>query len=206
MRAQARAASDVDELCSMLEGLAGAVAPLTPPATSVSAGSSENSSSSASDGSTSGSGQDLLAGVWRLVYSSGFNSGSLGGRRPGPPAALVPAALGQVYQRIEPRTVSGAALVPHALHARLQARASCGRDLNASSEDFDAWGGRQVCNTKVLNVCMLALPSKMYTPFVPAAMTPTTCRAACMHARRASWTTSWSCSLRCRSRRWRCRA
>ncbi|GIL78002.1 hypothetical protein Vretifemale_7457 [Volvox reticuliferus] len=30
--------------------------------------------------------------------------GSLGGRRPGPPAALFPAILGQVYQRIDPET------------------------------------------------------------------------------------------------------
>jgi hypothetical protein len=42
-----------------------------------------------------------FTGTWRLVYSSGFNTGSLGGRRPGPPAALVPTILGQVYQRID---------------------------------------------------------------------------------------------------------
>lgn len=39
--------------------------------------------------------------------SSGFNSGSLGGRRPGPPAALVPLVLGQVYQVIDCQAVSG---------------------------------------------------------------------------------------------------
>lgn len=33
-------------------------------------------------------------GVWQLVYSSGFLSGSLGGRRPGPPAGKVPLRLG----------------------------------------------------------------------------------------------------------------
>lgn len=44
---------------------------------------------------------EKLAGTWRLIYSSGFNSGSLGGRRPGPPAALVPSVLGQVYQRVD---------------------------------------------------------------------------------------------------------
>lgn len=32
-------------------------------------------------------------------------AGSLGGRRPGPPAALFPTVLGQVYQRIDPDTV-----------------------------------------------------------------------------------------------------
>eukprot|EP00887_Chlorella_sp_A99_P001775 scaffold19.g1775.t1 len=41
-----------------------------------------------------------LDGRWRLLYSSGFASGSLGGRRPGPQAALVPLQLGQVYQDI----------------------------------------------------------------------------------------------------------
>eukprot|EP00878_Enallax_costatus_P022275 GHUV01023620.1.p1 GENE.GHUV01023620.1~~GHUV01023620.1.p1 ORF type:complete len:178 (+),score=50.70 GHUV01023620.1:323-856(+) len=44
---------------------------------------------------------DRLAGTWRLIYSSGFNGGSLGGSRPGPPAALVPTVLGQVYQVID---------------------------------------------------------------------------------------------------------
>ena len=49
---------------------------------------------------------DMLEGKWRMVYSSGFNSGSLGGRRPGPSAALVPFILGQVYQNIDSQTVS----------------------------------------------------------------------------------------------------
>ena len=43
--------------------------------------------------------EDQLQGRWSLVYSSGFAStGSLGGRRPGPPAAVVPPLfkLGQV--------------------------------------------------------------------------------------------------------------
>ena len=30
------------------------------------------------------------------MYSSGFASGSVGGRQPGPPAGLLPASLGQV--------------------------------------------------------------------------------------------------------------
>ena len=38
----------------------------------------------------------LLSGTWRLVYSSAFASGSLGGFRPGPQAALVPVTIGQV--------------------------------------------------------------------------------------------------------------
>ena len=28
----------------------------------------------------------LLGGTWRLIYSSGFSTGSIGGTRPGPPA------------------------------------------------------------------------------------------------------------------------
>jgi len=45
---------------------------------------------------------DLLQGQWRLVYSSGFVTGSLGGQRPGPPVGrLLPLTVGQVYQRID---------------------------------------------------------------------------------------------------------
>lgn len=44
---------------------------------------------------------DILQGRWRLIYSSAFASGSLGGRRPGPPVGRLPLTLGQVYQRIE---------------------------------------------------------------------------------------------------------
>jgi hypothetical protein len=43
---------------------------------------------------------ELLEGRWRLAYSSGFTSGNLGGRRPGPPASLAPVTLGAVYQDI----------------------------------------------------------------------------------------------------------
>lgn len=43
------------------------------------------------------SGLAQLSGIWRLVYSSGFASGSIGGRQPGPPAGLLPASLGQVH-------------------------------------------------------------------------------------------------------------
>lgn len=39
---------------------------------------------------------DMLYGTWRLVYSSAFSRGGLGGSRPGPPPALVPFKLGQV--------------------------------------------------------------------------------------------------------------
>ena len=38
----------------------------------------------------------MLNGTWRLVYSSGFASGSLGGLRPGPQAAFLPVTIGQV--------------------------------------------------------------------------------------------------------------
>lgn len=87
---QVKAAQEVDDLCSALEGLAGAVAPLSPPLTAGGTGTAD----------------DMFAGTWRLVYSSGFNTGSLGGRRPGPPAAIVPATLGQVYQRVDNVAVS----------------------------------------------------------------------------------------------------
>jgi hypothetical protein len=43
-----------------------------------------------------------FGGIWRLVYSSGFSSGSLGGRRPGPRLVGAPFKLGPV------RTPSGA--------------------------------------------------------------------------------------------------
>lgn len=83
LAADARAAGRVDDLCGALEGLGGAVR------------------------LEGGQGSKLqhLAGNWRLVYSSGFNTGSLGGRRPGPPAALVPTTLGQIYQRIDSQTL-----------------------------------------------------------------------------------------------------
>ena len=38
-----------------------------------------------------------FSGTWRLVYSSAFASGSLGGFRPGLQAALVPVTIGQVH-------------------------------------------------------------------------------------------------------------
>ncbi|XP_002977538.2 plastid-lipid-associated protein 6, chloroplastic [Selaginella moellendorffii] len=44
---------------------------------------------------------DKLQGKWRLVYSSAFASGNLGGSRPGPRAARFPLTLGPVYQRID---------------------------------------------------------------------------------------------------------
>eukprot|EP00198_Chlamydomonas_reinhardtii_P012908 XP_001702245.1 plastid lipid associated protein [Chlamydomonas reinhardtii] len=92
LAANAREAAEVDELCSQLEGLGGPVALAAP------AAGGQQGSAAASSSSGSSAPSDLLAGTWRLVYSSGFNSGSLGGRRPGPPAAGFPATLGQVYQ------------------------------------------------------------------------------------------------------------
>ncbi len=44
---------------------------------------------------------ESLPGLWRLVYSSAFTSGNLGGSRPGPQASLLPTQLGQVYQRVD---------------------------------------------------------------------------------------------------------
>jgi len=45
--------------------------------------------------------RERLRGNWRLIYTSGFTTGSLGGTRPGPLAAFTPLALGQVFQRID---------------------------------------------------------------------------------------------------------
>lgn len=43
----------------------------------------------------------LLDGRWRLVFSSGFSGGSLGGRRPGPSlGSLGPLTLGPIFQDI----------------------------------------------------------------------------------------------------------
>ena len=47
-------------------------------------------------GNSEKSPMELFSGTWRLVYSSAFASGSLGGFRPGPQAALVPVTIGQV--------------------------------------------------------------------------------------------------------------
>ncbi|GBG62521.1 hypothetical protein CBR_g30839 [Chara braunii] len=47
------------------------------------------------------SGIARLDGRWRLVFSSGFASGSFGGRRPGPGIGRAPLTLGQVYQDID---------------------------------------------------------------------------------------------------------
>ncbi|CAM6082007.1 unnamed protein product [Calypogeia fissa] len=44
---------------------------------------------------------DKLQGRWRLIFSSGFNTGSLGGQRPGPTISRLPVAIGLVYQRID---------------------------------------------------------------------------------------------------------
>ncbi|KAI3984714.1 hypothetical protein MKX01_039331 [Papaver californicum] len=46
--------------------------------------------------------QEKLQGRWKLVYSSGFSSRTLGGSHPGPPIGrLLPITLGQVFQRID---------------------------------------------------------------------------------------------------------
>lgn len=73
-----------------------------PPGSPGAVGGSGSSGSSAS-GSKRGGVQQQLAGVWRLVYSSGFAAKrSTGGRRPGVPISLLPAQFGQVYQGITP--------------------------------------------------------------------------------------------------------
>lgn len=43
-------------------------------------------------------------GVWCGLR---YVAGSLGGTRPGPPSALFPNVLGQVYQTIDSQTVGG---------------------------------------------------------------------------------------------------
>ena len=48
------------------------------------------------DSKSDKSAMSRFSGTWRLVYSSAFASGSLGGFRPGPQAALVPVTIGQV--------------------------------------------------------------------------------------------------------------
>lgn len=107
---QLREASEVDRLCQQLETAAG---PVT---------LKWSTSRSSPDTST----MDKLAGTWRLIYSSGFNGGSLGGSRPGPPAAFVPSILGQVYQVIDADKVRqplGGALHPSCAGS---CRESCG--------------------------------------------------------------------------------
>jgi len=85
LAANAKEARDVDDIAGQLERLEGPV----------------NLDWKTSRSSPDTSPMDRLAGTWRLIYSSGFNSGSLGGSRPGPPAAFVPLILGQVYQVID---------------------------------------------------------------------------------------------------------
>lgn len=46
-------------------------------------------------------GLEAMQGLWRLVFSSGFAAGSLGGLRPGPPTGRLPIIVGQVLQRID---------------------------------------------------------------------------------------------------------
>ncbi|GJP66297.1 hypothetical protein CLOP_g23205 [Closterium sp. NIES-67] len=66
------------------------------------AGKSERDAGAGVGGVGGGVSHDLalLDGTWRLVYSSGFVSGSLGGLRPGPPAGG-PVSIGQVTQRVD---------------------------------------------------------------------------------------------------------
>lgn len=41
---------------------------------------------------------DMIQGRWKLIYSSAFSSGTLGGSRPGPPTGrLLPITLGKVF-------------------------------------------------------------------------------------------------------------
>ena len=62
----------------------------------VSAASGAQAPACHADSKRDKSAMSLFSGTWRLVYSSAFASGSLGGFRPGPQAALVPVTIGQV--------------------------------------------------------------------------------------------------------------
>lgn len=57
-------------------------------------------------------GMALLDGRWRLLYSSGFTSGSLGSRRPGPSFGSLPLTLGPVYQDIYTGGLKGGEVRP----------------------------------------------------------------------------------------------
>lgn len=93
------------------------------------------------------SSMDRLVGTWRLIYSSGFNGGSLGGRRPGPPATFVPLVLGQIYQVINTQAVSmvgqssimlGQPVIFPALFAARHIPAAC--NMVNMSTHVGAWG------------------------------------------------------------------
>ncbi|GBF92845.1 hypothetical protein Rsub_05464 [Raphidocelis subcapitata] len=88
LAANVREASEVDALAARLEAAGGGDVRL---------------SWTTNEASPDQSSMERMDGTWRLIYSSGFNTGSLGGRRPGPPAAGVPLVLGQVYQVIDTR-------------------------------------------------------------------------------------------------------
>lgn len=70
-------------------------------------------------------GMDLLDGVWRLAYSSAFESGNLGGSRPGPPAELAPVRLVRYPSQVH--------MCPHKYtHVPSNAHLCGRRPLNAS--------------------------------------------------------------------------
>lgn len=70
-------------------------------------------------------GMALLDGRWRLLYSSGFTSGSLGGRRPGPSFGSSLVTLGQVFQDIYTGGLALHPPLPAALPAALPRRHLC---------------------------------------------------------------------------------
>jgi hypothetical protein len=89
--ASLREARAVDALARRLERAAPVV--VEPDAD---ADATTSPSSAAADASA-----PLAPGCWRLIYSSAFGGGSLGGSRPGPPAALTPLVLGGVFQVVD---------------------------------------------------------------------------------------------------------
>lgn len=70
--------------------------------------SSSTSSSSSDEGPY---GLEAMQGLWRLVFSSGFAAGSLGGLRPGPPTGRLPILVGQVSPSSLPETLSELSLL-----------------------------------------------------------------------------------------------
>ncbi len=97
-------------------------------------------------GSNGSSSVEQLAGLWRLVYSSGFaSSGSTGGSRPGLPVNLLPAQLGQARpsdpfadHRVLASLPSAAAALP-----RRDTSLSDLTDVSQMAEWPSSWSTRQ---------------------------------------------------------------
>ena len=135
-----------------------------------------------------------LDGRWRLLYSSGFTSGSLGGRRPGPSFASSPLTLGQVWQDIsvgEQRgVVEGRTLVSSSAQLQLcrckpakpqplGSTAQLPARLPPSAASFAAAATHGPCSSPC---------------GAPIQTQPLICCMLCPLQTAPSWTTQWSCS------------